>query len=245
MEHTMIHLEQVSKIYGEGPTSVHALDTVSFDVDAGQFVSVMGTSGSGKSTLLNLVSALDVPTSGKVVLAGQDISTLSDDALTLFRRRTVGLVFQFFNLLPALNALDNTLLPVMLDRKVNAADEERASMLLEEVGLGGRKLHFVNQLSGGEMQRVAIARALMLEPRIILADEPTGSLDSHTGQAVLRLLRRCCDHHDATVMMVTHDLKAAEVGDRLLVLKDGKLVDDRAMSEVTGTRSLGPLGAAS
>jgi putative ABC transport system ATP-binding protein len=229
----MIQLEAVSKIYGEGPTAVRALDAVSFDIEAGQFVSVMGASGSGKSTLLNLVSALDLPTSGRVVLAGQDIASLGDDALTHFRRRTIGLIFQFFNLLPALDALDNTLLPVMLDRKVTAADERHAETLLEEVGLGGRLHHTVHQLSGGEMQRVAIARALMLEPRIILADEPTGSLDSTTGQAVLKLLRRCCDRHDATVMMVTHDLKAAEIGDRLIVLKDGRLIDDQPIARAS------------
>ena len=237
----MIHLDSVSKIYGAGPTAVHALDGVSFDVEAGQFVSVMGASGSGKSTLLNLVSALDLPTAGEVVLAGQNIASMSDDELTLFRRRTVGLIFQFFNLLPALDALDNTLLPVMLDRKVTRADEQRAQALLEEVGLGGRLRHTLNQLSGGEMQRVAIARALMLQPRIILADEPTGSLDSTTGQAVLRLLRRCCDGHDATVMMVTHDAKAAETGDRVLVLKDGRLIDDQPIAH---SRAAQPRAAA-
>ena len=232
----MIQLDAVTKIYGAGPTAVHALDGVSFEIQAGQFVSVMGASGSGKSTLLNLVSALDLPTSGQVILAGQDIANLSDDDLTAFRRRTIGLIFQFFNLLPALDALDNTLLPVMLERKVSRADEQRAQTLLEEVGLGGRLHHTLHQLSGGEMQRVAIARALMLEPRIILADEPTGSLDSTTGQAVLRLLRRCCDRHDATVMMVTHDAAAAEIGDRVLVLKDGRLIDDRPIVRKSALR---------
>lgn len=234
----MIHLKDVCKTYGTGATAVHALDSVSFDVQAGQFVSVMGASGSGKSTLLNLVSALDVPSSGKVVLAGQDVANLGDDALTLFRRRNIGLIFQFFNLLPALDALDNTLLPVMLERKVTKSDEKQAEQLLDEVGLSGRLHHSIHQLSGGEMQRVAIARALMLEPQIILADEPTGSLDSTTGQAVLRLLRRCCDRHDATVMMVTHDLKAAEIGDRLLTLKDGRLVDDRPIGVVARPNAL-------
>jgi putative ABC transport system ATP-binding protein len=235
----MIHLEGVSKIYGAGPTAVKALDAVSFDIPAGQFVSVMGASGSGKSTLLNLVSALDLPTSGKLVLADQNIAELDDDQLTLFRRRTIGLIFQFFNLLPALDALDNTLLPVMLERKVAASDEQRAQQLLEEVGLAGRIHHTLSQLSGGEMQRVAIARALMLEPRIILADEPTGSLDSNTGQQVLRLLRRSCDRHNATVMMVTHDAKAAEIGDRLLMLKDGRLVDDQPIRRKSDARELG------
>lgn len=235
----MIHLEGVSKIYGSGPTAVRALDGISLDIPAGEFVSVMGASGSGKSTLLNLVSALDLPTSGTLVLAGQNIAELSDDELTLFRRRTVGLIFQFFNLLPALDALDNTLLPVMLERKISSADEKRAQKLLEEVGLGERLHHTLNQLSGGEMQRVAIARALMLEPRIILADEPTGSLDSTTGQAVLRMLRRSCDRHKTTVMMVTHDANAAAIADRLLVLKDGRLIDDRVLSRQSDAHALG------
>jgi putative ABC transport system ATP-binding protein len=155
---------------------------------------------------------------------------MSDDRLTLFRRRSIGLVFQFFNLLPTLNALDNVLLPVMLERKATSADRSRASRLLEEVGLGKRAHHRMHELSGGEMQRVAIARALVLEPRLLLADEPTGNLDTATGQQILRLLRETSERHGMTVVMVTHDRSAAEVGDRLVQLRDGAIVADDATS---------------
>jgi putative ABC transport system ATP-binding protein len=223
----MIELRSVTKTYGQDANQVHALRDVSFRIGSGEFVSIMGPSGSGKSTLLSLVSALDTPSSGKVLLDGADIAALDDDALTLFRRRKIGLIFQFFNLLPALDAMDNVLLPVMLERKVSAQDRARAKLLLEEVGLADRISHRIHQLSGGQMQRVAIARALMLDPPIVLADEPTGSLDSTTGGAVLSLLRKLCDRHGATVVMVTHDPDAAETGDRILSLKDGGLIDDQ------------------
>jgi putative ABC transport system ATP-binding protein len=226
----MIELRAVSKTYGEEANKVHALRDVSFKIGSSEFVSIMGPSGSGKSTLLSMVSALDTPSSGQVLLDGKDIAGMDDDTLTLFRRRKVGLIFQFFNLLPALDALDNVLLPVMLERKVSAQDRARGKLLLEEVGLSDRISHRVHQLSGGQMQRVAIARALMLDPPIVLADEPTGSLDSNTGGAVLGLLRKLCDRHGATVVMVTHDAQAAATGDRILSLKDGALVDDQLTS---------------
>jgi putative ABC transport system ATP-binding protein len=226
----MIHLEGVSKVYGEGPTRVEALRSVSLEIAAGEFTSIMGPSGSGKSTLLNLVSALDVPSSGRIALDGHDIATLDDDALTLFRRRKIGLIFQLFNLLPTLNALDNVLLPVMLERKATAQDRARAEQLLTEVGLGARVRHRVHQLSGGELQRVAIARALILEPCLILADEPTGNLDSVTGGSILELLRTTCDSRGTTVVMVTHDERAARVGGRILSLRDGRIVDDERVS---------------
>ena len=223
----MIELRSVTKIYGEGDTRVEALKNVDLHIAAGEFVSIMGPSGSGKSTLLNLVSALDLPSSGEISIDGQAIATLDDDALTLFRRHKIGLVFQFFNLLPTLDALDNTLLPVMLDRKVSAQDRQRAERLLTEVGLEARIRHRLHELSGGEMQRVAIARALMLEPKLVLADEPTGNLDSATGENILRLLRDSCQKHHTTVVMVTHDLTAARAGDRIVSLKDGRIVDDQ------------------
>ncbi|HEX5657912.1 MAG TPA: ABC transporter ATP-binding protein [Polyangiales bacterium] len=222
----MIELRAVTKTYGHDANKVHALRDVSFKIGGGEYVSIMGPSGSGKSTLLAMLSALDTPSSGQVLLDGADIGKLDDDALTLFRRRKIGLIFQFFNLMPALDALDNVLLPVMLERKVSAQDKARGKMLLEEVGLADRVSHRIHQLSGGQMQRVAIARALMLAPPIVLADEPTGSLDSTTGSAVLGLLRSLCDKHGATVVMVTHDAHAAETGDRIISLKDGALVDD-------------------
>jgi putative ABC transport system ATP-binding protein len=229
----MIRLEGVSKTYGEGAARVDALRDIALEIAAGEFVSIMGPSGSGKSTLLNLISALDVPSSGRISIDGQDIASLDDDALTLFRRRKVGLVFQFFNLLPTLDALDNVLLPIMLERKASAADRARALRLLREVGLEARCAHRLHELSCGELQRVAIARALVLEPRLILADEPTGNLDSGTGRAILELLDNACRQHAATVVMVTHDERLARFSDRIVFLRDGKIVrDDRVESAV-------------
>ncbi len=226
----MITLRGVGKTYGEGAAQVDALKSIDLHVPAGEFVSIMGPSGSGKSTLLNLVSALDLPSSGSIILDGHDISRLDDDALTLFRRRKIGLIFQFFNLLPTLNAIDNTLLPVMIERKTTNADRERAEHLLAQVGLASRTRHHVHQLSGGEMQRVAIARALIMKPTLVLADEPTGNLDSQNGAAILELLWQSCKSSGATVVMVTHDRNAAQIGDRLLSLKDGELVADERIS---------------
>jgi putative ABC transport system ATP-binding protein len=222
----MIELRAVTKIYGDGETRVEALRGIDLSIKTGEFVSVMGPSGSGKSTLLNLVSALDVPSGGRICIDGQEIGSLDDDALTLFRRRKIGLVFQFFNLLPTLDALDNTLLPMMLEGKLNERDRERGRRLLTEVGLESRMRHRMHQLSGGEMQRVAIARALILEPKLVLADEPTGNLDSATGSTILKLLRDTCQKHATTIVMVTHDRTAASAGDRIVSLKDGRIVAD-------------------
>jgi putative ABC transport system ATP-binding protein len=231
----MLKLTGVSKIYGEGPTRVEALRGVDLNVNPGEFLSIMGPSGSGKSTLLNLVSALDVPTTGRIEIDGQDTSRLDDNALTLFRRRRIGLIFQFFNLLPALSALENVMLPVMLERKPNTDDKTRGLKLLAEVGLAPRTNHRMHELSGGEMQRVAIARSLMLAPRLLLADEPTGNLDSSTGAAVLELLRTTCHNNKTAIVMVTHDRNAAAVGDRLIVLKDGRVVSDEHAKSISGT----------
>jgi putative ABC transport system ATP-binding protein len=219
----MIRLRSVSKTYGTGPAAVRAIQSMDLDIARGEFVCIMGPSGSGKSTLLNLIAALDVPTSGELVLAGSNVAHLDDDALTLFRRRHVGLVFQFFNLLPTLDALDNVLLPLSMDRRPGHTDRARALSLLEQVGMGARAAHRVHELSGGEMQRVAIARALMLDPPILLADEPTGNLDSVTASTVLSLLRTLCDGSSKTIVMVTHDASAARVGDRLLTMRDGHI----------------------
>jgi putative ABC transport system ATP-binding protein len=222
----MIRLRGVRKTYGQGSAAVEALKGLDLQVDAGEFVSVMGPSGSGKSTLLNLVSALDIPSAGEIWIAGRNIARLTDDELTLFRRRRIGLVFQAFNLLPTLSAFDNVLLPVKLERRIGAADAQRARELLGQVGLQARSEHRLHQLSGGEMQRVAIARALILSPQLILADEPTGNLDSATGEAILRLLKRTCRDHGTTVVMVTHDARAARTGDRIVQLRDGCLAGD-------------------
>jgi putative ABC transport system ATP-binding protein len=222
----MIRLSRLVKTYGEGANRVEALRGIDLYIAPGEFVSIMGPSGSGKSTLLNLVSALDTPSSGEISIDGQETGSMSDDALTLFRRRKIGLIFQFFNLLPTLSALDNVLLPLMLEGKINDGDRQHAREILNEVGLSQRASHKLHQLSGGEMQRVAIARALILDPRLLLADEPTGNLDSATGQTVLRLLRDMCERHKTTVVMVTHDLNAARMGDRVVTLKDGRLVSD-------------------
>ena len=232
----MIELRAVTKTYGTGASRVDALRGVDLAIAAGEFVSIMGPSGSGKSTLLNLVSALDVPSTGNIAIDGQSIATLDDDALTLFRRRTIGLVFQFFNLLPTLNALDNVLLPLMLEGRTNERDRQRAERLLDEVGLRERTHHRLHQLSGGEMQRVAIARALVLSPKLILADEPTGNLDQATGQTVLRLLRNTCQAHRTTIVMVTHDREAARAGDRIVELRDGGIVSDHGVAE-TGSEA--------
>jgi putative ABC transport system ATP-binding protein len=210
---------------------VEALRSIDLEIAAGEFTSIMGPSGSGKTTLLNLISALDVPTHGRIIIDGQDIAAHDDDALTLFRRRKIGLIFQFFNLLPTLNAFDNVLLPVMLERKATKGDREHAERLLQEVGLGTRVKHRIAELSGGEVQRVAIARALVLAPRLILADEPTGNLGTASGRSVLELLKTACLTRGATVVMVTHDESAARAGDRVVRLRDGRIVSDHRIGD--------------
>lgn len=229
----LIQLTGVTKTHGVGSAAVSALKSIDLRIQRGEFVSIMGPSGSGKSTLLHLISALDTPTSGTIAIQGQDISKLSDDELTLFRRRKLGLVFQFINLLPTLNVLDNVLLPVSLERKVATRDRTRALGLLDEVGLGTRTGRFIHELSGGEMQRVAIARALIMEPSLLLADEPTGNLDSKTGSAILALLQRISESKRVTIIMVTHDAKAALVGQLTVALQDGRVVSD----EINGEKS--------
>jgi putative ABC transport system ATP-binding protein len=222
----VIEISQATRIYTRGRNEVRALDGVSLSVPRGQFVSVMGSSGSGKSTLLNLLGALDVPTSGRLAIDGVELSSLPDDRLSAFRRERLGFIFQFFNLLPTLTAVENVILPALLSGQSRAALEPRATALLERVGLVGRGDHLPDELSGGQMQRVAIARALLLEPALLLADEPTGNLDSKTGAEVLRLMREATRERNLTVIMVTHDPRAAEVGDRLVRLADGKIVGD-------------------
>ena len=222
----MIRLENVVKTYRQGSTPVPALAGVSLEVPDGEFLSVMGASGSGKSTMLHLIGGLDVPDSGSIRVGDHDLAKMSDDDLTIFRRRKIGFVFQFFNLLPTLSAEENVALPLLLDGKPMREARPRVEKLLQRVGLLQRKSHKPDELSGGEMQRVAIARALVIEPILLLADEPTGNLDSKTGEEILQLIKETAEQTGQTVMIVTHDARAAAYGDRIVTLKDGRVVSD-------------------
>jgi len=221
----MIHLDHVSRFYGEGDKAVPAVSDVTLAIEAGSFVTIVGASGSGKSTLLNLMGALDRPTGGRVLLDARDMNQLSDNERTLLRRSRIGFVFQFFNLLPTLTALENVALPARLARQSKKSTDQRAQELLDRVGLRSRGHHRPSELSGGEMQRVAIARALMMDPPILLADEPTGNLDSTTGLVILDLLRGAVDVH-RTVVLITHDSKVAQRGQRIITMEDGRLLRD-------------------
>ncbi len=225
----MIQVNDVTKVYRRGKTELQALSVDSLVVPKGQFLSVMGASGSGKSTLLNLLGALDVPTMGSISIDGQVISKFPDAQLSRFRRERLGFIFQFFNLLPTLTAVENVILPALLNRRSRSEMTPKAMKLLEQVGLLGREEHYPDELSGGEMQRVAVARALLLEPSLLLADEPTGNLDSRTGSEVLKLIRNATRERNLTVVMVTHDAKAAAVGDRIVRLADGSIAGDEAV----------------
>ncbi len=227
----MIDIVEAMKVYRRGRTEVRALAGVTLAVPKGQFLSVMGPSGSGKSTLLNLLGALDVPSSGSLRIDGRELSRMKDDELSAFRRERLGFVFQFFNLMPTLTALENVMLPALLAGGVRSKLLPKAEELLETVGLRKRAHHRPDELSGGEMQRVAVARALLSEPALLLADEPTGNLDSRTGTEVLRLIREATRERGLTVVMVTHDPKAAAVGDRIVRLADGALVGDEQVEE--------------
>lgn len=221
----------LSKQYLMGEVAVPALQGVDFLVQMGEFVAIMGPSGSGKSTLLHLLGGLDMPNEGEVILAGHKLSLLKDDEITVMRRREVGFVFQFFNLLPTLTALENVALPLLLDGARRREYEDQAMKLLRIVGLEDRANHKPSQLSGGEQQRVAIARAMVMEPQILLTDEPTGNLDTVAGARLLNLLRKACDEYGQTIVMVTHDPNAAAFADRVVFLLDGKVV-----AEIRGER---------
>jgi len=223
----MIRVIDVHKSYSRGKSEIHALAGVSLEIPKGKFAVIMGPSGSGKSTLLHLLGGLDRPTRGEILLDGRIISQMPDDELTLVRRRKIGFVFQFFNLLSTLTALENVLLPLILDGRPAGSGRERARALLERVGLGARGDHLPEELSGGEIQRVAIARALVFDPPILLADEPTGNLDSRTGEEILDLIRRVNREEGCTVVMVTHDREAASLGDEFFYLKDGALEEKK------------------
>ena len=225
----LIEVTGLEKTYAEGASPVRALAGVSLGIDEGEFVAVMGPSGCGKSTLLHCLGGLDRPDAGTVRLGGDELTTLDDEALTLVRRRRIGFVFQFFNLVPVMSALENVALPLTLDGLSDAQAQVRATTWLEKLGLGERLHHLPDQLSGGQQQRVAIARALVTEPVLVLADEPTGNLDSRSADDIARLLRSLSDEHRRTILMVTHDPRIAANARRLVFLKDGLLVDDQQL----------------
>lgn len=220
----ILRVDNLKKVYGKGENAVHALDGVSFSVEQGEFVAIIGPSGSGKSTLLHILGAVDVPTSGKVIMGGKDVFAQNEEALAIFRRRQVGLIYQFYNLIPVLNVTENITLPVLLDgRKVN---EQRLQEMISLLGLDGREKHLPNQLSGGQQQRVSIGRALMNAPAVVLADEPTGNLDSKNSQEIINLLRESNEKFHQTLIMITHDENIALQADRIIAIEDGKIVRD-------------------
>jgi putative ABC transport system ATP-binding protein len=222
----MIRCLDVRKAYKQGENEITALAGISLDIAKGSFAVIMGPSGSGKSTLLHLIGGLDRPSSGEVLVDNRLIGQMADDQVTLFRRNKIGFVFQFFNLLPTLTALENVALPLVLDGRSKSEAEERAQLLLKKIGLEGRNKHLPEELSGGEIQRIAVARALAFDPPILLADEPTGNLDSKNGNAILSLLRQISKEEGCTVVMVTHSEEAAGYGDRRIYLRDGLIEKD-------------------
>ena len=220
----ILKVENLNKTYGKGENQVKAVDNISFSVEKGEFVAIIGASGSGKSTLLHLIGGVDRPTSGKVYIDGKDIYTLNDDNLAIFRRRQVGLIYQFYNLIPVLNVSENITLPTKLDgRKVN---EAKLNDLLKTLGLDKRKYNLPNQLSGGQQQRVSIGRAMMNEPALMLADEPTGNLDSKASEEIISLLRLSNKKYNQTVIIITHDEKIALEADRIITIDDGRIIKD-------------------
>ncbi len=223
----LLRVEHLSKIYGKGDNEVRALDDVSFSVEKGQFLAIVGPSGSGKSTLLHILGGVDRPTSGKVFLEGQDVFAQKEDQLAVFRRRQVGLIYQFYNLIPVLNVRENLSLPVLMDgRKVN---EAYLRELMDTLGLTGREHHLPNQLSGGQQQRVSIGRALMNSPAVVLADEPTGNLDSRNSQEIIELLKLSNRRYGQTLIVITHDESIALQADRILTIEDGRIGKDQVI----------------
>ena len=223
----LLRVEHLSKIYGTGDNEIRALDDVSFSVEKGQFVAIIGPSGSGKSTLLHILGGVDRPTKGKVYLNGQDVFAQKEDQLAIFRRRQVGLIYQFYNLIPVLNVRENLSLPVLMDgRKV---DEAYLQELISVLGLRGREQHLPNQLSGGQQQRVSIGRALMNSPAVVLADEPTGNLDSKNSREIMELLKLSNQRYGQTLIVITHDESIALQADRILTIEDGKIGKDQVL----------------
>ncbi|HKZ70941.1 MAG TPA: ABC transporter ATP-binding protein [Anaerolineales bacterium] len=231
---SIIQAFDLTKTYGSGEATVTALDKVSLTVNVGEFVAIMGPSGCGKSTLLHLLGGLDKASSGSVIIDGHNLNDLSDDRLTELRRRKIGFVFQFFNLIPVLTAVENAALPVTLDGVKLDEARQRAANWLTRFGLGDRLTHRPDQLSGGQQQRVAVARALVAKPALVLADEPTGNLDTRTGDEIAGLLRDVAKEYGRTVVMVTHDPRIAAYADRLVFLKDGKVVDETLLERKNG-----------
>lgn len=220
----ILRVENLSKVYGKGQTQVTALDNVSFNVQKGEFLAIVGASGSGKSTLLHLIGGVDRPTSGKVFIDGKDIYNFNDDGLAIFRRRQVGLIYQFYNLIPILNVEENITLPLSLDnREVN---KNKLDELIKTLGLENRRNHLPNELSGGQQQRTSIGRAMITNPAIILADEPTGNLDSKSSDEIVELLKKSNRDYKQTIIMITHNMEIAKVADRIIKIEDGKIVGE-------------------
>jgi len=224
----ILSVENLTKTYGRGDACINALDDVSFSVPKGQFVAVVGASGSGKSTLLHLLGGVDRPTSGRVTIDGQDIFAMNESNLAIFRRRNMGIVYQFYNLIPTLTAEENIMLPFLLDKRV--PNDEMLKELLQTTGLTSRKSHLPSQLSGGQQQRVSLARALINKPAVILADEPTGNLDSQSGQSIIDLLLLANKSFGQTIVLITHEEKIALQADRIITISDGKLLRDEEVS---------------
>lgn len=220
----ILKVENLTKTYGSGENLVNAVVDVSFSVEKGEFVAIVGASGSGKSTLLHLIGGVDRPTSGKIFVDGNDISKMNDDKLAVFRRRQVGIVYQFYNLIPILTVEENITLPCDLDGR--GVDRERLEMILDSFGLRARRKHLPNQLSGGQQQRTSIARALINNPSLVLADEPTGNLDSKSSEEVMSMLKMCNQSYGQTVIMITHNLDIAKQADRIITISDGKIVEE-------------------
>lgn len=219
----LLEVQNISKTYGEGETAVHALKNVSFSVPKGEFVAVVGASGSGKSTLLNMIGALDTPTAGKVLIDGRDIFKMKDEKLTIFRRRSIGFIFQAYNLIPELNVEQNITFPLLLDYQ--EPDKDYLEELLTVLNLKERRYHLPRQLSGGQQQRVAIGRALITHPMLILADEPTGNLDTQNSDEVISLLKKASKRYEQTIIIITHNQSIASIADRVLQVSDGVLTD--------------------
>ena len=220
----ILKVENLTKIYGKDSTKVVALDHVSFSVEKGEFVAIVGASGSGKSTLLHLIGGVDRPTSGKVFIDGKDIFNFNDDKLAIFRRRQVGLIYQFYNLIPILNVEENITLPLSLDNR--EIDKEKLNEMLKLLGLQNRRMHLPNELSGGQQQRTSIGRSLITNPTIILADEPTGNLDSKSSDEIVALLKKSNKELNQTIIMITHNMEIAKVADRIIKIEDGKIISE-------------------
>lgn len=229
MSNSLVRIDNLSKSFREGEAVRHIFQDLNATIAPGEFVVLLGRSGSGKSTLLNLLSGIDQPTHGAVMIDGHNLTTLSERQRTLFRRHQIGFIFQFYNLIPTLTVVENLLLPLELIRTKDSVAQQQAQALLDEVGLADRADSYPDRLSGGEQQRVAVARALIHRPRLLLADEPTGNLDAETGQQVLNLFKRLARQHNMTTLMVTHSLEVAQLADRILTIRDGQLLEEAAI----------------